>query len=235
MKKVLLILKLILLIILFGCIVSLPFNEFSFRINLNKNDYSTYTQVVEHAIVSDSMHIEEIDLSLISGNINIKQSTDQEIGITYETNHDLPLYYKVVNQKLIISSDQNGLDILHSSQDGDVTISIPNYLNLEYKINTVSSEVEVNVQAEEIDINIVSGDIHLTNQIEDVQVNSVSGNLYIKGFTNGEIELDSVSGNLYFQGDSFEIDFKNASNSYEKKEANGDVKIDFTSVSGQFN
>ena len=178
--------------------------------------------------------ISEIEISLVSTDLNIIPTTKGEIEVHFygevSTNvkRNIPelVAYKT-GDKLFVETLQSkdiivfGINIERTTMD----IYIPEIILEEFKINVVSGDVIMeDIETALLNLKTVSGDIKIEElAAEKIRAGSTSGDIIVRGYT-GDIDAGSTSGDISLLGG---IDNEDV----EASTISGDIFIEQNAVS----
>ncbi len=135
----------------------------------------------------------------------------------------------------IITTNGFGCAVNSSDIGGEIILEVPSDTKIEYIINSVSGNVELDaIYDSELELNTVSGNVKVINGGEDIDVDTVSGKVEIYDpFEN--IKLNAVSADMYVVAD--ENTQKVSSNSVSgdlnvKLQGNVNCDVNIDSLSG---
>ncbi len=237
MKKTLLIIKLFLLVALFIFILYITFfNKFDFSFTTVTREYDTYTKVQQSAIIDDS--IQDIEVLAISADIEVVESNDAHITILYDNSNAMNLYYKVIEDQLLIEIEQHetswfGFNF-SNIKENTIKILVPSSLLPTLQISNVSSDMDININTQSILVQTVSGPLTITHQTEEIEFDSVSGNLNVIAYDNTEIDMRSVSGDIIYTGPDYDLKHDTVGDRTDHTSIDATVEITLNGVSSNF-
>lgn len=168
------------------------------NLSLNGNSFKNHT-VIDGFIELNS-NIDEIEINMLSGDIDIEYHNKNSIKIEVDNTHSTNTGYYLKDDELIISSyvDVINLDILGKiKKDNNIKIYIPENYVIDYEINTAGSIITSNVLIDNIEINTANGDIVLNGEAKDLSINCISSEISIVvGNSNEDIEINTVNGDI---------------------------------------
>jgi len=196
MKKLLIILA-VTMVVSFGIAAIVMVTTGNFTVATEKiNESKTFKQE----------EISEIEISLVSTDLNIIPTTKGEIIVHFygevSTNvkRNIPelVAYKT-GDKLLVETLQSkdiivfGINIERTTMD----IYIPEIILEEVKINVVSGDVIMqHIETAQLNLKTVSGDIKIEElTAEKIRTNSTSGDIIVNNYT-GDIDAGSTSGDI---------------------------------------
>jgi lia operon protein LiaG len=197
-------------------------------------NFTVATEKINESKTFKPEEISEIEVSLVSTDLNIIPTTKGEIIVHFygevSTNvkRNIPelvayktgdkLFVETLSSKDIIVF---GINIERTTMD----IYIPEIILEEFKINVVSWDVIMqDIETAQLNVETVSGDIKVEELIaEIIRIGSTSGDIIVKDYT-GNIDANSISGDigLIHGSDNEDLDTSTVS---------GDISIDQDSVS----
>lgn len=190
---------------------SVSFNNNTIGRKLNHN----YNLIEETISLSDIESIEEIKFSVPTGNITIQYHNQNNIQIEV-ADSPIPTGYYLQNKTLYIAE---GIDnAIYNIKAGNITLSLPTNLSLDYEIDSVSSKIDFSVLADNVAINGVSNDILLSGELKSLDFNGVSSSIdFVMGDATEKIEMNGVSNNITINdhtspNKNYNLSYINASN-----------------------
>ncbi len=178
------------------------FSPFLIGSNFSGSNYSAmnrklnhnYNLIEESVSLSDIENIEEIKFSVPTGNISIQYHNQNNIQIDVDDS-PIPTGYYLQNKTLYIAE---GIDnAIYNIKAGNITLSLPTNLSLDYEIDSVSSKIHFSVLADDVAINSVSNDILLLGELKSLEFNGVSSSIdFVMGDATEKIEINGVSNNI---------------------------------------
>ncbi len=205
-------------------------------------NFTVATEKINESKTFKPEEISEIEISLVSADLNIIPTTKGEIIVHFygevSTNikRNIPellayktgdkLYVETLRSKDIIIF---GININRTTMD----IYIPEILLEEFKINVVSGDVIIeDIETARLNLGTVSGDIKIEELVtEKIRANSTSGDITVKDYT-GNIDAGSTSGDISLMGgrDNEDIDVSTVSGDILiEQDAVSDMKLGSTS------
>ena len=156
----------------------------------------------------DVTGVTDIEVDLVSGDVNIFLSEDETMHYTEYARRDGEEY------RLTVTVNDNTLKIRQPRQRwdffswGSESCRIDVYLPAKQwqllKVKTTSGDIRVQVEADRVQLSSVSGDVHMTDGIaRDLTVNTTSGDVKVALETEADVDsliLKSVSGDVNFSG-----------------------------------
>ncbi len=197
-------------------------------------DFAIATEEINESKTFKPEEISEIEVKLVSTDLNIIPTTKGEIIVHFygevstNVNRSIPemVAYKT-GDKLYVETLRKwdiivfGINIERTTMD----IYIPKIILEEFKIKLVSGDVIMeDITAAEFYLETVSGDIKIQKlAAEKIRISSISGDIILKEYA-GNIDVGTISGNISLigGGDNEDIDVSAVS---------GDILIDQDSVS----
>lgn len=197
-------------------------------------NFAVATEKINESKTFNPEEISEIEVNLVSTDLNIIPTTKGEIivhfygEISTNVRRNIPelvayktgdkLYVETLRSKDIIVF---GINIERTTMD----IYIPEISLEEFKINGVSGDVILeDIEAVEFYLETVSGDIKIQELVaEKIRIGSISGDIIVKDYT-GNIDAGNISGDISLIGgsDNEELDASTVS---------GDISIEQDAVS----
>lgn len=197
-------------------------------------NFAVATEKINESKTFNPEEISEIEVNLVSTDLNIIPTTKGEIivhfygEISTNVRRNIPelvayktgdkLYVETLRSKDIIVF---GINIERTTMD----IYIPEINLEEFKINGVSGDVILeDIEAVEFYLETVSGDIKIQELVaEKIRIGSISGDIIVKDYT-GNIDAGNISGDISLIGgsDNEELDASTVS---------GDISIEQDAVS----
>jgi len=151
-----------------------------------------------------------VDLSLISGRIQVTAWDRQEVKISATTAGDQRLRFDASPSRVTLTID-HGRGRNRQSSDARYDVSVPRgaHLNLEavsgnvtatgsqgeVEASSVSGNVEVSGGGRQVNVESVSGSVRVSQVIGNLRAESVSGHVRAEGIT-GTVEASTVSGTI---------------------------------------
>ncbi len=245
-KKNWLVVKLVVLILLFIAVATILFSifvgdRFGFKINSSWNGYlndgiptqqeQSFEGIEKVVVYSYSLPIEIIetdrnDVLLIDNSDSHLANNEDNLYVV----EDDTLYFEQAEQIAWF-----GFNNFTNSVSGEIIIEVPQDVELEYEINSVSEEILIDAFSDELTINNVSGNIYVLQGGDELNINGVSGSIEIADAFL-EQKINSVSGNIYTVADkdSSVINVDTVSGGVDIGLANGiEYSINHDSVSGK--
>ena len=169
-------------------------------------NFAVATEKINESKTFEPTEISEIEINLVSTDLNIIPTTEGELIIHFygevSTNvkRNIPelVAYKT-GDKLFVETLQSkdiivfGVNIDRTTMD----VYIPEIILEEFKINVVSGDVILEeIETEQLNIETVSGDIKVEELAAGkIRADSISGDIMINEYTGG-IDADSTSGDI---------------------------------------
>lgn len=207
-------------------------------LNINIGNWGNFNDASNYNIDETQTHpmdnIENLDINLVSGNINVISYDGTDIKATLKGSvkgnwgNDLPkLQLTSSNNTIFIKFERsngllNGINITSRLQ---LDVYIPNKFNGNALIKGVSSDIKAdNLNTKNLTINTVSGDTTVSNiTTSDFKFNSVSGKLLVENLTSTNNEVKTTSGNMTLNNILGDLNFQSIS---------GDVNSTYKSFDG---
>ncbi len=249
-RKTLLVIKLIVLILLlvvmsFVALAIVSFGSFGKSFDLLQN-FSFSGEATKQVQTFEG--VEEIELNLASIDVEIVETSSDIVTLHDNTSvsgfrlgiggsDENTVEFK--NGKLTFEQARSwGIGINFLSVEGSVVIEVPKGAQIEYEINSASSDIYFDAKAKnKLEINNVSGEIEVMQSGEDIDVETVSGDVYIyEVFEN--IDIDGVSCDVSLVADKTtqKITYNGVSGDLEIEiEGGAEYKAEMDSVSGDIN
>lgn len=206
--------------------------------------------------------VEGLDISWISGSIDLKVGSGPLIRITERSNRDLK-----ENEKLELSSSNGTLKIkwnnefisfsLFHNKSKSLTVEVPKevaekleklncsntsgtitasgFTAEEMEFSSTSGRLELSaLNAQEADFNTTSGDIELdgVKAVEELHANTTSGSVRLDGASTEKATLNTVSGSVEYAGTAKELEAGSVSASVSAELDQCPERVDMDSVSG---
>lgn len=215
----------------------------------NFNDFNIINDSTE--IDLNNNNIKDIVVNYASSSIttNYHDYDTNNIMIQIDGNSNIDVGYKIAKNSLIISSNSEATNYFGRTAiyEPNLTILIPKNAEnnlLDYNINTASSEIDFNINSNNLDINCVSSEINIAGETKYLTLNFVSSNVnFVCTDMTDDIEINSVSGNINMidnSSNNLDIDISNLSGTFKnnsianKENSNKDVNIKIKNLSGNF-
>lgn len=236
----------LILLILTGSFVSLLLRE-----GISMPTASTSTEVVmppgdaeaalpegtaDHpAVCLAAAKIDEIDLSWISGSVEITTEPGEEISFfeDYSGTSDKCLCYELRDGVLTIrycESSKWSWDL----PEKHLTLTLPEKRFVRVRVETTSAELALSgVNAEQMEADTASGDVKIDCvQAQTLTLGSTSGKLTLTACEAQTLKLGSVSGNLLAEGTFDTVAADTTSGAVELRTAKLPQGVDVDTVSG---
>ncbi len=175
--------------------------------------------------------IDEIEISVSSGDIIIRKASGNEITVELEHtfNFDYDPEFRESGSKLDISDNRTKTRYNSYSGSATWTLTIPDNLSVEF--DTGSGDAEISDLSIEFEMNSGSGDFGLRNAKGEIEVKTGSGDIDIVG-AEGELELTTGSGDIELEEVVAEIDATTGSGNVDAESVELSERSSFSSGSG---
>ena len=224
----------------------------------NKDKYDIYSNASRYSAGNGTIEsVSSIDVEWVSGKVNLEYSDENVFTFKEETDYDLEsnesvkMRWYLDGGTLKIKFAKSGAKIIENLQK-TLTLTVPNGAALqELDIETVSANINCNLNARKADFETVSGKINFTDAVVTgtLKFGTVSGEVNYSAKTfPALLDAETVSGNLRFgfpEDASFSVKFESLSGNMNTDRAfngtqngkyfivnGGLTKIDAETVSG---
>jgi DUF4097 and DUF4098 domain-containing protein YvlB len=150
----------------------------------------------------DLSNVQTIDISWISGNVEVEGSGEvTNVQVSEEvdagTEEKYQMHHWLNNGTLYIKFTASMSAYTHLFQVKNLTVLVPTNFNKKVIINSVSSNINVCAIKSELDLDSVSGIITLS-EIESAScdINNVSGKLQMENISFDDCDIDLTSGQV---------------------------------------
>lgn len=193
MKKALL--SLLPAFLLTSCTISLG----HFNVSVSYKDEDKY--VIGDLITNSE--IKDIEINYLNGHISIVPSTDDAFKAvettSKEVEDDVKMRYYVSGTTLYIQPAKSGTRV-YGNATRNLSIEIPtNYTMNSIEIDSVSSDIDINVDATFLELNTVSGEGKMkVGSFSTIKVDTVSMDVEVNITSDigVEVDIDTISGKL---------------------------------------
>ncbi len=145
----------------------------------------------------------QISLGMVEGDLEVIGWDSDSFELTGELGSD--------KHELVVTGEQDDWEIeirmeknwgwswsSKNSGDTDLTLKVPHSASVE--LSVVSADIDVeNLDGDYLDIESVSGDLNIEVESSRIELESVSGDVEIRA-SNSSLELETVSGDVYASG-----------------------------------
>lgn len=175
--------------------------------------------------------IDEIEISVSSGNAIFKKSTNDEISVelvhTFDIDYDPT--FRQSGSKLDI--DDKNVGNRNNSYSGSATWTfyIPDNLNVEFE--TGSGDAQIADLSLEFEMSSGSGDFDIRNSKGEIEISTGSGDIEVSG-VEGELELSTGSGDIELEDVVAAIEASTGSGSVDGEGIEISDRSSFSSGSG---
>ena len=217
--------------LVFGMVILLNKNiDFSFGFNLGSKNMTLVDTYEE-----DGKNISKVDLNLYSTDVELKESTNDNLKIEYYSNKETANVIKKDNDRVYIDEeDSHAICIGICSNHRKTIVYLPgNYSGL-INISTRSGDIKSLIPAIENELNIVtsSGDVYLKNATL-VKIGTSSGDVDIGSAhklvintSSGDVLIKELVNNLEVETRSGEIEINKVDQYLKLDTSSGDILID---------
>lgn len=224
------------------------FNDSSIVTSSGVNTDSGESTVTDTASVS-AADVREIQIDWVSGSINVRVGTGDEV-VFYETANrtltdEQKMRYSLSTSGVLQISFREDVDNIFNwfSVDSNMPskaliVEVPASLagqldNLD--IDNVSARIEVNgVYGNKTEINSVSGSINCTDLVcNELELSSTSGSIACENCTVDKLQMNNVSGSMRAEGEFMDVQIETVSGSAKLESRTAPDEINGDSVSGK--
>ncbi len=153
-----------------------------------------FASIAQETISRTFSGIDEIEMSVASGDAIFKKSTGGEISVELIHTYNID-YNPTIEQRgstLIIKEDRNNRNRSYSGS-ATWTIAMPDDTEVEF--NTGSGDVSISDLVMEADMNSGSGDFEISGAEGDFRINTGSGDIEAEDM-KGELKMNTGSGDI---------------------------------------
>lgn len=175
---------------------------------------------------SISQKVEKIDISWISGKVNIISGKSNEITFSETSpaklNEQNSLHYWVDGTTLRIRPNGPGFNINLPSKE--LTLELPEGFTADtLKIEVVSADMEVTgIKADRLEIHSTSGSLEAELSTGELSAETVSGNVSVSGDKTKQVKVNTISGDV-------SLAFRKAPSNMQLDSVSGDMTVQLPS------
>lgn len=169
--------------------------------------------------------IEDIRISIASGNAIIKKGTGQQVKITVEYTYDDDEYEPTFDQdgsRLRIKEEFERRGRWNNRGRSEWTLEIPDGLTMD--LNTGSGNIEISGLEIELEANSGSGNLEIQDINGHSRLSTGSGNIYVETL-QGELRANTGSGNIRVRSANGDTDLNTGSGNIRIADSEGGMSV----------